>query len=52
MFKLNKKNFYIIEELGAGAEDRKLLELELKTKGIDCLVVGRQLEIIDVERNK
>lgn len=52
MFKLNRKQFYIIEAIGADNPQRDLLKAKLEAKGIHCVVVGFSIEIHEVERNE
>jgi len=52
MFKLNKKHFYIIEAQGMEEDKRKLLKAELKVKGIDCEIIGYNIEIHEVKKNE
>ena len=52
MFKLKKKHCYIIEAQGMDEPQRQLLKAKLKAKGIDCEIVGYQLEIHEVEKNE
>ena len=51
MFKLNKKAFYIIEAQGMDEDKRELLKAKLKAKGIDCEIIGYNVEIHEIERN-
>lgn len=50
MFKLNKKHFYIIEAIGMDNGQRASLKAKLKVKGIECEIIGYQLEIHEVEK--
>ena len=50
MFKLKKKTFYIIEAQGMDEAQRMLLKAELTIKGIDCEVIGYEIEIHEVEK--
>lgn len=52
MFNLNKKQFYIIEAIGADDSQRLLLKAALIVKGIYCEVIGYKIEIHEVERNE
>lgn len=51
MFKLNRKHFYIIEGQGMDDSTRELLKAKLKAKGIDCEIIGYNIEIHEVEKN-